>query len=53
MVVREMKKRQEREYKEFARLKENDLPAAQKLARSRLVAAGILAKDGTLSPRYR
>lgn len=53
MVVREMKKRQEREYKEFSRLKKTDLAAAQKLARNSLVAAGILAKDGTLSPRYR
>lgn len=53
MVVQEMKKRQEREYKEFARLKKTDLPAAQRLARNRLMAAGILAKDGNLSARYR
>ena len=51
-IVREMKKRRERECNEFARLRKTDLPAARKLARSRLVAAGILAKYGTLSPRY-
>lgn len=53
MVVHEVKKCQERQYKEFVRLKKTNLPAAQKLAHGRLVAAGIITKDGALSSRYK
>lgn len=53
MIVETLERQQRQDIRDFKKLSKLDAQQAQKLARERLISAGILDKNGNLARPYR